>query len=69
MENDSIYKRINVNSVAAVIIERNPDIEEADAHRLAYKMISELGRNVEQIVAEFERGEGLFDACYFSAKP
>ncbi len=68
MENDSVYQRININSVVALIRERNPEMEESDARALAYKTVSELGKSIIDIVHEFERGDGLFDACYFSAK-
>ncbi len=68
MENDSIYQRININSITKLIAERNPDMDEAAIRTLAYKTVSEFGKSIVDIVREFERGDGLFDSCYFSAK-
>ncbi len=68
MENDSIYRRININSVIRLVAERNPDMSEIDVRNLAYKTVAELNKNIDEMVDEFERGEGLFDTSYFSAK-
>ncbi len=68
MENDSVYKRININSIISLVRERNPDMDEADARALAYKTVAELNKSLADVVYEFERGEGYFDACYFNAK-
>ncbi len=68
MENDSVYARINIYSIMNIVRERNPDMDEVDIRELAYKTIAELNKNVLEIIAEFERGEGVFDASYFAAK-
>ncbi len=68
MENDSIYKRLNIYSIMKLVKERNPDMEEYDVRCLSYKIISELNKKIDEVASEFESGDGYFDACYFSAK-
>ncbi len=68
MENDSIYRRININSITKLVQERNPGMNESDARNVAYKIVAAFSKNVDEIANEFERGDGLFDSCYFAAK-
>ena len=49
------------------ILKTNPNITEAKANELAYKMIKELNKKVSSMVADFENGEGDFMACYFES--
>lgn len=68
MENDGIYGRVNINSVIKELKKKNLDISEFEYKMLAYKMISELSKEVKGIISEFEKGEGFFDSSFFSAK-
>ncbi len=68
MENDSIYKRININSIMKIVREKNPDMDDFEIKTLSYETIAELNKKINEVVLEFERGEGFFDSCYFCAK-
>lgn len=67
MESDGVYKRVNINKVISQILKTNPNITEAKANELAYKMIKELNKKVSSMVDDFENGEGDFMACYFES--
>ncbi len=67
MENDSIYRRVNIYSVMKLVSERNPQMNEHEVIAISYKVIAELNKKVIEVVSEFEHGDGFFDACYFSA--
>ena len=67
MDSDGVYKRVNINKVISQILKTNPNITEAKANELAYKMIKELNKKVYSMVADFENGEGDFMACYFES--
>ncbi|AGA66354.1 hypothetical protein BPP43_05520 [Brachyspira pilosicoli P43/6/78] len=44
MDSDGVYKRVNINKVISQILKTNPNITEAKANELAYKMIKELNK-------------------------
>ncbi|MEI0794966.1 hypothetical protein R4L75_03405 [Brachyspira pilosicoli] len=67
MDSDGVYKRVNINKVISQILKTNPNITEAKANELVYKMIKELNKKVSSMVADFENGEGDFMACYFES--
>lgn len=65
MDDDSIFRRVSILAVHALVKERYTGT--GDTMAIAKGMIRNLNRAVARSVDEFERGEGDFDACYLEA--
>lgn len=64
MDNDTIYKRIDIEKLSKRVKERSPETE--NARKIAEQMIREFDDVLTRMVREFEEGEGEFSACYFN---
>ncbi|MBI4977769.1 MAG: hypothetical protein HZC28_09815 [Spirochaetes bacterium] len=65
MDEDSIYRRVNILLVQRLVKEQYHG--SSDAPTIARAMVRVLNKKVAAMVDAFEHGEGDFSACYFDA--
>lgn len=66
MDEDAIYRRVNLEHLSRAIRTRYPETK--NVYAMARQMVVEFNRVVARMVEEFERGEGEFGVAYFTAE-